>query len=336
MTTSPDVAYRAAVAQLPPGACPLLTRVEEVRVRRTREDPWEMREIPEGSPAAATLTKLMLRALNDPSVHDLVDLASRREVFRHLEPCPLCRHREAPGPRVYAVWHTDPQEAAEWEQGRRTPDLNRLLELPNTSAAEEWARATAGFFAARVERAVGGRVEMQALLVPADPEQLPGHRLLIAAADSELWLWNTRPASPDAMRHPDQVVSLHREGTLTFYDGQDAAARRPVLEAPAPQPSLFKTEHGTDGRKLTWFDDGCGGLLVSVLDPHNSRPAVRVTAQGEEELPGAPSGLRVFGRHLGERPPLSAITLHEPTFADLVPEASWKPTRRASRRRAAS
>jgi hypothetical protein len=31
------------------------------------------------------------------------------------------------------------------------------------------------------------------------------------------------------MQHPDRLLSLHRDGTLTSYDCQEAATRRPVL-----------------------------------------------------------------------------------------------------------
>jgi hypothetical protein len=325
-----DPALLAAVQELPAGACPLLTSIEAVRIRASREEPWETREIVDGSPEDSALAKLMLRALDDVSVHDLVDLTSRRRVFRHLEPCLLCQHRNAPGPRVYAVWHTDAEEAAEWEQGWREPDPRRLVELPNTAAAKQWAETTAQFFRDRVERALGGRVQMLAWTVPADPGQLPGHRLLTAAAGSELWLWTARPAGPAEMRYPDRVLALHRDGAVASRDGREAAALRPPLGPPAAPASSFRTERAPDGRCLTWYDDGGKGLLVSVLDPRSSRPAVRFTSNGEKPLDGAPQGLRVFGSHLGDRPPLTTVAQQAPGFTDLLPKR--QPTSRGTSR----
>jgi hypothetical protein len=61
------------------------------------------------------------------------------------------------------------------------PLPRRLLELPNALAAERWAQSIADLFAAEVGRpgrALTGRVDMWALLAPADPGQLPAHRLL--------------------------------------------------------------------------------------------------------------------------------------------------------------
>ncbi|RLU82535.1 hypothetical protein CTZ27_29860 [Streptomyces griseocarneus] len=324
-----DAARRAAVAALPDGSCPMLVGVTEVRARTNQDAPWKLLELPEGSEAQLNLARLMMRALDDPEVHQLVDLASRHTVYRHPDPCLVCAHHAAPGPRVYAVWHTQALWAAEWEQGQRDPDARDLFELPNMAAAEEWAAETAAFLTHDGARTVSRFARLRALLVPADPTEIPEYRLLLAEPGAELWLWNTRPATVEAMRCPDRLLSLQSDGAWATYTGTEAAALRPVLEPPAPPWSPFRIERADDGRELGWYDDGAGGLLMSVLSPGSDQPAVRVTAQGEEEMSDCPRGLRVFGRHVGDRPQLSALAELAPEFADLAPTRT---VRRPARR----
>ncbi|MFG2227747.1 hypothetical protein [Streptomyces sp. NPDC048644] len=148
---------------------------------------------------------------------------------------------------------------------------------------------------------------LQALLVPADADKLPARRQLILGRTAELWLWGDPPHRRRSLRHPDQVLRVEGGG-IGVYTGAEAEGFRYVIPPDEEPASAFRWEHGEDGRVLGWFDDGEGGLLVSVRNPASSRPAVRVTeSAGEQPLPDAPNGLRVYGNYVHDRPPLAAV-----------------------------
>lgn len=324
-----DLDHRAAVAALPPEACPLLVRVDEVRVRRHRDEPWQWVEVSEGSAAEAVFTGVLMRGLNDTRDLDLVDPGSLRTVYRHLEPCLLCRHRAAPGPRVYGLWCGDPQLAAEWQQGRGAPDPRSLTEIANATAAEELARDVARLVGEDRANSLSGVVRLSLFQVPTGEGQLPGFQTDLMQAGSELWLWGRRPVGEGSLRRPDRVLRIGEDAAVSMRDGRAAAAARPRTPAAEPEWSPFKTVTGSDGRTLTWYDDDRGGLLVSTLDPEATQPAVRITAQGDEPITGAPPGLTVFGHGIATRPPLADLPRLAPRFADLAPAPGTRNRRRA-------
>ncbi|MFD8727753.1 hypothetical protein [Streptomyces sp. NPDC059611] len=312
--------FRTAVEALEPGSCPLLTPLDELRVRRSTTAPWEWVQIPEDSPAASALTMIMVRGVlhDDVRAMDLVDLASRRTVYQHLDPCPLCLHRADPGPQVFGVWATEPWLAADWSQGLRSPDPRGLLEFSSAKAAEEKARNIARLVAEHAS-SISGLARLQVFQVPVEDSRCPGWNPLLAQVGTELWLWNDEPPVAERLHLPDRVFRVGDGGTVGIHDSRGAAAARPRPMAWEPPPSPFRTVRAEDGRELTWFDDGDGGLLVSVLNPAHAEPAVRMTAQGEEPVEGAPAGLVIFGHGISTRPPLTDLPRLAPRFADLDP-----------------
>ncbi|MFD6329232.1 hypothetical protein ACFWGI_06590 [Streptomyces niveus] len=323
-----DLNHRAAVAALPPGSCPLLVPVDEVRVRRHRDEPWQWVDIPEGSAAEAVYTGILMHGLNDTRDLDLVDPGSLRTVYRHLEPCLLCRHRAAPGPRVYGLWCGDPQLAAEWQQGRGAPDLRSLTEIANATAAEEQARDVARLVGQNRDNSLSGIVRLTLFQVPTD-DQLPRFHPILVQSGSELWLWRHQPVGKGSLCRPDRVLRIGDDASVSMHDGPAAAAARPRPPEAEPEWSPFKTATSPDGRTLTWYDNGNRGLLVSTLDPQATHPAVRITAQGEEPITGAPAGLTVFGHGIATRPSLAALPRLAPRFADLAPAPATRNRRRA-------
>ncbi|WP_316528376.1 hypothetical protein [Kitasatospora brasiliensis] len=292
------------------------TSVTEIRARQSTQDPWELVRVLPGSEQDTALLGLMLSALDSPTILDLVAPGSRRKVDVHPDPCPLCHHRAQPGPRAYGFWNTDAQLAAEYEQGWRDVDRRSVIELPNPAAADAWMHD----IAERFVRRGGGfrRAELTVFQVPATHDRPARYDLLIAAADSELWLWHRRPTSRTDLRTPDRVLRLAADGSVVTLTGEEAAGHRPVVKLPKHE-SPSKVVEGVGGRELGWFDDGGAGLLVSVLDPASSAAAIRVLAGGEEELGNGVRGLRVFGRYVGDRPPLTRVADLAPDFVDLVP-----------------
>ncbi|MFJ5926563.1 hypothetical protein ACIQF6_28570 [Kitasatospora sp. NPDC092948] len=296
--------------------CPMRIRLTVIRSRRTTTEPWQEVQILPGSSQEAALTELLLKGLYDGEVLDLLDPGSMREIDVHPDPCPLCRHRAQPGPRVQAMWHTDGQIAAERHQGWRETDPRDLIELPNADAAEAWVRDIARHRLRH--QGLLRSAELTLFQVPVDPDRPAAYTTLIAEPGSELWLWNTPPASRRQLRNPDQVLSLTADGGVLSLPGMEAAARRPERRLPE-STSMFKTVEGADGRRLTWFNDS-EGRLVSVLDPRSTEPAKRVhDDRPDETLHGAPDGLVVFGSHAADRPPLSDLARLAPDFADLAP-----------------
>lgn len=312
--------YRAAVEALEPGSCPLLTPLDELRVRRDTTAPWEWVQIPEDSPAASALTMIMVRGVlhDDVRVMDLVDLASRRTVYHHQDPCPLCLHQADPGPRVFGVWAIEPWVAADWSQGLRGPGPRGLLELASAVAAEEMARNVACLVAEHAS-SIGGLARLRVFQMPVEDGRCPGWYPLLAQVGTELWLWDDQPPVAERPCRPDRVLRVGDGGTVSVHDNRGAAATRPSPMAWEPPPSPFHTIRAEDGRELTWFDDGDGGLLVSVLDPSRPEPAVRMTTRGEEPVEGAPAGLVLFGQGINTRPPLKDLPRLAPRFADLTP-----------------
>ncbi|MFG3429557.1 hypothetical protein [Streptomyces californicus] len=312
--------FRAAVEALEPGSCPLLTPLEELRVRRSATAPWEWVQIPENSPASSALTMIMVRGVlhDDVSAMDLVDLASQRTVYRHLDPCPWCVHQADPGPRVFGVWASEWWVAADWSQGLRVPEPRGLLEFASVEAAEEKARNVARLVAEHAS-SISGLARLQVFQVPVEVGRRPGWYPLLAQVGSELWLWDEAPPVAERLRLPDRVVRVGDGGAVSVHDSQGAVAARPRPMTWEPPPSPFRTVRAEDGRKLTWFDNGDSGLLVSVLNPARAEPAVRVTAQGEEPVEGAPAGVVIFGHGINTRPPLTDLPRLAPQFADLAP-----------------
>jgi len=181
MNRNTDPRYRHALDQLPPESCPFLLYGTEIRMRLSVEAPWESVVVYESdSQGQMTLVSLLLQALYSGRALELVDLAGRREVYRHADPCPQCQHDAAPGPRVYAHWHTSEYWAAEMDQGwRRTDqgDLRNLLELPNAAKAARWAEQVGRWYAQGKDERTG-RAELYPFVVPADPGRLSDYRCL--------------------------------------------------------------------------------------------------------------------------------------------------------------
>ncbi|HWU05767.1 MAG TPA: hypothetical protein VN520_05125 [Streptomyces sp.] len=315
--------YRAAVEALEPGSCPLLRPLDELRVRRSTTDPWEWVQIPEDSTAASALAMIMAQGVlhGDMRLMDLVDLASRRTVYHHLDPCPLCQHRADSGPRVFGVWATEPWVTADWSQGLRAPEPRGFLELASAGAAEEEARNVARLVAEHTS-SIGGPARLRVFQVRVEEGRCPGWYPLLAQVGTELWLWHEQPPVAERLRRPDRVFRVGDEGRVSVHDSLGAVATRPSPIAWEPSPSPFHTSRAQDGRELAWFDDGGGGLLVSVLDPSRPEPAVRMSARGEEPVEGAPTGLILFGHGINTRPPLTELRQLAPRFADLAPAPS--------------
>ncbi|MFJ4679115.1 hypothetical protein [Kitasatospora sp. NPDC088783] len=306
--------------------CPMRITVTEIRARRSTDEPWGTIQLLPGSPQENILTQLLLKGLHHDlrGVFGLIDPGSRREVEIHPAPCPLCRHRAQPGPRLFGLWNTEAWLSAEQQQGWREVEARQLIDLPNAAVAESWMHDLARRFVDR--RGLGGRAEVHMFQVPAAPELPARYGLLVAEAGSELWLWTARPRTPDELRVPDRVLRLAADGSVTDLTGAQAAAGRPRVDPRAEARtsySPFRTVEGTGGRRLTWFEDGRDGLLVSVYDPADTAPPRRVLADGRTEgLGDGLPGLVVFGRHVEDRPPLSVVTELAPGFADLVPALS--------------
>lgn len=304
MTYQADPALEAAVAALPPDACPLLTPVRHVKVRRTPQSEWVEVASTDTDLVDIGITQMLLDGVFNGLT--LLDPASLRTSYEHLEPCPLCERRAAPGPVRYGLIHGDGTSARE---GFPVP----LLLFANDDVATDQAQQLARLRGEH--RGQIGRTEVLALTVPAAPAQRPAMRPLFLGEGAELWLWDCEPADADDL--PDRVW-LIGEGEAVLLAGQQAEQRRPV-PVPLPWTSPFRREN-QGPLTLTWFHYGPGcRLLVSTLDQDSTEPAVRVTAEGIIVLPDCPRGLRVYGHGVNDRPLLSELPRLGPRFAHLAP-----------------
>ncbi|WP_331758729.1 hypothetical protein OG225_41160 (plasmid) [Nocardia sp. NBC_01377] len=268
--------------------------------------------------AHANLAHLMMKAVWDPTRLDAID-GVPQTARRHPDDCPLCALHARPGPRVWGNWMTDAWNGHSRYQvnGKRA---HRGIELFGDAAhARESVEGLQQLWNVHGPTSLTSCLEVTDLRAYIDATPSMDTRLVTAG--SQLWLWDREPRR----WWPDRVLWF---GTDGIEESTGARIRRlhetgqvpsGVLGDPHRRP--HRPDHIEIGELIVVaITHGTQVHVVSIRDRSSTSPARRVLSSGATEpLPETTPGLTVYGRYIGDRPPVDRIADLTPEYADLIP-----------------